>query len=88
MDIESTLRRRVEECRKKHGRYPGRILLKGEKVKMMADVMVKRQQMLGMDHPPFGEKTPDEKFLDGGMATFKGIPLIAEIKPEDELIVE
>ncbi len=31
--------------------------------------------------------TPDEAFLDGGACRFKGIPVIAELTPEQELTV-
>jgi hypothetical protein len=87
MDIEAKLRRIVEEYRRKHREYPGRILLKGEAVKAMADCFVKRLENLGMRYNQ-KERTPDEVFLDGGAMSFKGIPLIAELEPERELIVE
>ena len=91
MNILDTLRREVEEYRKKHGRQPGRILLKGEAAKAMADYICNQEhekQQRENNLPKFGERSPDEIFLDGGMCYFKGIPVIAELDPEDQLVVD
>jgi hypothetical protein len=92
MDILAKLRRIVEEYRKKHHKKPGRIVLKGEAIKAMADYISEQEheknQRSGADLRPFSSQTKDEKFLDGGMFYFKFIPVIAELEPELELIVE
>ncbi len=93
MNIVDTLRRAVEDYRKQHGYKPGRVLLKGEAAKAMADYISreeeKKRRLSGnLAIADFGHRTGDEVFLDGGVSYFKSIPMIAELSSELELTVE
>jgi hypothetical protein len=88
MDFQARLRRAVEEYRRAHGYYPSRIILSRSAAKEMADVMVAQQHDLGILDKLNAGKTPDEKFLDGDVAYFKGIPIFAELDPDTEIIME
>ncbi len=92
MNIVDTLRRAVEDYRKQHGYKPGRVLLKGEAAKAMADYISreeeKKRRLSGnLAIADFGHRTGDEVFLDGGVSYFKSIPIIAELSSELELTV-
>ena len=84
MDIESKLRRAVQQ----YAGRPNRIVLKPDAAQELADVMVKKQNMLGVELHKLDGPSEDEIFLAGGMAYFKGIPLIAELESDKVLIVE
>ena len=86
MDIEATLRRTVEEYRQKHSTYPGRILLKGEAAQAFADSLARRHENLEL--ADLNKRTPDELFINGGMAWFKSIPVIAELPLERVIVVD
>lgn len=89
MQIVEKLHRTVEKYRQQHGRRPGRILLKGEMAQTMAITLCERRENLkSQDLADWGKPTPDELFLDGGVCYFKGIPVIAELEPDEMLIVQ
>ncbi len=86
MDINDTLRRTVEEYRQKYNTYPGRILLKGEAAQAFADRLARRHENSGV--VDLNKRTPDELFINGGVALFKSIPVIAELPSEREIVVD
>lgn len=88
MDIIAILRRAEAKHRELHGRRPNRILLKGEMIQAFADMMVDRFHSIDApDARNIAKRQPDEIFLDGGVAFFKGIPVIAELRYDQELII-
>ncbi len=88
MDINNTLMRIVEEYRQKYDRYPGRILLKGEAAQAFADRLARRHENSELAVVDLNKRTPDELFINGGMAWFKSIPVIAELPSEREIVVD
>lgn len=87
MDIIEVLTREVEAYRKRTGSRPCRILLGREMAMKLAAEMVRRSENMGVDLPKFGDRTADERFLDGGSCFFKSIPVIAEIPDDDVLVI-
>ncbi len=86
MDIEATLRRTVEEYSQKYSTYPGRILLKGEAAQAFADFLARRHENSELAN--LNKRTPDELFINGGMAWYKNIPVIAELPSEREIVID
>lgn len=87
MDILDKLRRAVEQHRRTCGVRPNRIVLKGEAAQQMADSLARCEKDKMEDIKDFYKKTGDEMFLDGDVCYFKRIPVIAELKPSEVLIV-
>ncbi len=92
MDIISELRRAEQSYRsenKGRNKRPLRIVLRGAAAQAFADELLQRHDALkaGGGTYVIGEKSPDEQFMDGGVCYFKGIPVVAELEPEEILVL-